>query len=90
MRVTRERLQAKVDLINKALNKPMHHFNPEFPDKAVWMVGNYHLDKDVTGFRLCQTVSEGGSTRDVSSRLSPKAMLDYLNAFLDGIFELRR
>jgi hypothetical protein len=80
---TKAALESRVATLNMMLERPLTRFRDDSTNTM--NVGHLSLDKDQTGYKLTEIVSEGGGEHDWTQRLKPKEMLIAISGMLDGI-----
>lgn len=85
-RITEKNLQAVVNRINRMTNSPMEYMTTIDGVRTI-NIGHYHLDGAYGGWKLSQTVNNGGGVRDVLScgYETKRALYNLLFAYIAGL-----
>jgi hypothetical protein len=83
MRITSNRLQARLDFINRMLGRPATPYT--YTAKTAAHVGNWYLSASEYGYEVLEIVNESGGVRVVYPTMRPRVLYAVLGGFLDGI-----
>ena len=86
MSTTIAMLERRVALVNDMLGVPQEPYASERDEsgRLLTNTGAHYIDSSNGGYRL-ESMCKGGGARDVSPRLSKRALADWINAYIDGI-----
>jgi len=80
-RITLKNLEAVVDRINNALDRPMTPWT-----KTTANIGNFHLYGAYGGYALHEMISEGGGVNDIfGGYMTKRELWEKMHAFLRGV-----
>ena len=83
MRITSNRLQARLDFINRMMGHPATPYT--YTAKTVANVGNWYLSASEYGYEVLKIVNESGGVQVVYPAMRPSILYAVLGGFLDGI-----
>jgi hypothetical protein len=86
MRITKKHLQAKVDTLNKILNRPMSSYTKDIDGKYRTNIGNYHISYAYGGASLYEMHNDKGGIIDVfrCGHIPKRELAQMIQAFTDG------
>ena len=86
MNVTIAMLERRVALINDMLGVPQEPYASERDEsgRLISNAGSHYIESSNGGYRL-EAMCKGGGARDVSPRLTRRALADWVNAYINGI-----
>jgi hypothetical protein len=83
MRVTANRLEARLAFINRVLGRPATPYT--YTANTVANVGNWYLSASEYGYEVVEIVNESGGVRVVYPAMPARMVYAVLGGFLDGI-----
>lgn len=82
-RITEKDLKNLVRILNEETGNPTEYYNSELKKCNP---GNFHLDIAYGGFALCQTVNDGGGSKNVIGRGTKAELYSQIQTFRAGIW----
>lgn len=97
-KVTKKNLDTLAGILNTQLDRPKEMHNTDSAGNAerdkegriIENANHYYVGGAYGGYRLEQICSDGHGSRDVSPRLSKRALADWIHAYLDGVEDYKR
>ena len=79
-------LERRVALINDMLGVSQEPYASERDEsgRLIANTGTHYIDSSNGGYRL-ESMCKGGGARDISPRLTKRALADWVNAYISGI-----
>jgi hypothetical protein len=81
-RITEKDLRNLVRILNEETGNPVEYVNSE---TRKCNPGNFHLDIAYGGFALCQTVNDGGGSKNVIGRGTKAELYNQIQTFRAGM-----